>query len=110
MYNMKKQDLINYPLIPISDITPEARRIAVQWMEGFEEWMKTDVPHKHKLASDIMNYAKNIAEKTANDRLAQAEKFLDSCEQLQAEGAVYSQSGYYPHHVTHALKIAAGIE
>lgn len=48
---------INYTLIPMDEITPEARRIAVSWMEGFEEWMKSDVKHKQKLASDIMNYA-----------------------------------------------------
>lgn len=48
---------INYARIAMSDIDPEARRIALAWMEGFEDWMKTDIAHKVKLASDIMNYA-----------------------------------------------------
>jgi hypothetical protein len=48
----------DYKLIPMSEITDEARELAVTWTEGFEEWMKSDIKEKHKLASDIMNYAK----------------------------------------------------
>lgn len=46
----------NYKLIPMTDITDEARKIAVSWMEcNDKDW----IGQKHKLASDIMNYAEN---------------------------------------------------
>lgn len=48
---------INYTRMRMDDIHPEARKIAVSWMEGWEEWMKSDIRHKVKLASDIMNFA-----------------------------------------------------
>ncbi len=49
---MKAED---YKLIPMSEITDEAREIAVVWMECKDkDW----IGQKHKLASDIMNYAK----------------------------------------------------
>jgi hypothetical protein len=32
---------INYTRIAMDDIHPEARRIALAWMEGWEEWMKS---------------------------------------------------------------------
>ena len=44
----------HYELIPMAEITPEARHIAVKWMECDD---KNWIGHKHKLASDIMNYA-----------------------------------------------------
>jgi hypothetical protein len=43
-----------YKLIPMSDITDEARKLAVAWMECED---KNWIGQKHKLASDIMNYA-----------------------------------------------------
>jgi hypothetical protein len=44
-----------YKLIPMSEITGEARMIAIAWMEcDDKDW----IGQKHKLASDIMNYAK----------------------------------------------------
>jgi len=44
----------DYPLIPINEITDEARKLAVTWMECEDKnWIR----QKHKLASDIMNYA-----------------------------------------------------
>lgn len=47
-----------YKLIPMSEITDEAREIAVRWMEcDDKDW----IGQKHKLASDIMNYAKKYA-------------------------------------------------
>ena len=51
-----------YKLIPMSEITDEAREIAVAWMECEDkDW----IGQKHKLASDIMNYAKRrVAEAT----------------------------------------------
>lgn len=54
---------IDYRIIPMDEITDQARLISIRWMEGWEEWMKTDIRHKHKLASDIMNYAKVQKEK-----------------------------------------------
>ena len=44
----------NYKLIPMSEITDEARNIAIQWHESATNW----IGDKHKLASDIMNYAR----------------------------------------------------
>ena len=44
----------DYKLIPMSEITDEARELAVAWMECEDKhWIE----QKHKLASDIMNYA-----------------------------------------------------
>lgn len=52
---MKDED---YKLIPMSDITDEAREISVKWMECEDkDW----IGQKHKLASDIQNYAKKHA-------------------------------------------------
>jgi len=47
-----------YELIPMSEITDEARKIAVAWMECDD---KNWIGQKHKLASDIMNYAVKYA-------------------------------------------------
>jgi hypothetical protein len=44
-----------YKLIPMSEITKEARELAVAWMECDD---KNWIGQKHKLASDIMNYAR----------------------------------------------------
>jgi len=44
----------DYPLIPMSEIDDEARLIAVRWHESATDW----IGDKHKLASDIMNYAR----------------------------------------------------
>lgn len=60
-YRMMKEWQTDYPLIPMSDITDEARELAVRWMElDVEE--KDWIGHKHKLASDIMNYARRVKE------------------------------------------------
>ena len=48
--------LPEYKLIPLSDVTEEARTIAVAWCENYQR-MGFDIQQKHKLASDIMNYA-----------------------------------------------------
>ena len=55
-------------LIPLSEITPEAREIAVAWIENYQP-MGFDIQQKHKLASDIMNYAAGqvAAERERND-------------------------------------------
>lgn len=51
----------DYPLIPMKDIEDEARLLAVRWHENATDW----IGDKHKLASDIMNYARR---KSANAR------------------------------------------
>ncbi len=57
---MKNKGLeTDYPLIPMSEITDEAREIAVAW--GDEYFPGIAMPEKHKLASDIMNYARRYA-------------------------------------------------
>lgn len=57
---MKKTLDNDYKLIPMPDITDEAREIAVRWAEGNGyDW----IGDKHKLASDIMNYARRYHEK-----------------------------------------------
>jgi len=43
----------NYTLIPMSEIRDEPRKIAVAWHESASNW----IGDKHKLASDIQNYA-----------------------------------------------------
>lgn len=47
---------LNYVLVPMNEIDPEARRIAVAWVEGYQP-LGFDLEGKHKLASDIMNFA-----------------------------------------------------
>ena len=45
----------DYPLIPMNEIDGEAREIAIRWAGGSGmDWIRD----KHKLASDIMNYAR----------------------------------------------------
>jgi hypothetical protein len=51
---------LEYPLIPMGDIDDEAREIAVRW--GGESGMDW-IGDKHKLASDIMNYARRYLKK-----------------------------------------------
>jgi hypothetical protein len=51
----------DYKLVPMSEITEEARDIAVRWVENYRP-MGFDLPGKHKLASDIMNYARRYHE------------------------------------------------
>ena len=45
------------PLIPLLDIDPLAREIAINWVTNYKP-MGFDLQGKHKLASDIMNFAK----------------------------------------------------
>ena len=60
----------DYKLVPMADITDEARVIAVRWVEGYEP-QGMDIPGKQKLASDIMNYARRHSEKLLLDHLKQ---------------------------------------
>lgn len=56
---MSKEFENDYKLIPTSEITDEARKIAVVWSEGNGyDW----IGDKQKLASDIMNYARRYHE------------------------------------------------
>lgn len=49
----------DYALVNLKDITDEARELALIWCEHYgERWIGT----KHKLASDIMNYARRLSE------------------------------------------------
>ena len=49
----------DYKLIPLNEITDEAREIAVRWAECDDKhW----IGNKHKLASDIMQYARRYHE------------------------------------------------
>jgi hypothetical protein len=45
-----------YNLIPMDKIHDEARKLAVAWVEDYEP-SGFDLPNKHKLASDIQNFA-----------------------------------------------------
>lgn len=47
---------MKYKLIPFTEIDEEARNIAVLWIENYRP-MGFDIQQKHKLASDIINYA-----------------------------------------------------
>lgn len=53
----------DYPLISMNDVSDEARLLAVAWHENATDW----IGDKHKLASDIMNYARRT-----NKELVQA--------------------------------------
>jgi hypothetical protein len=64
-----------YPLIPMSEITDEARKIAVAWMECEDKhW----IGQKHKLASDIMNYAK-IYHSEQQEKEEQPNSIINDC-------------------------------
>lgn len=49
----------SYPLIPMGEIADEARKIAVAWCDNWHPIGSVNLEAKHKLASDIMNYARN---------------------------------------------------
>jgi len=53
--NVNEKSKEDYTLIPMSEITDTARKLAVAWMECED---KNWIGQKHKLASDIMNYAR----------------------------------------------------
>ena len=54
MSDLKKEMQTDYHLIRMSEIDNEARILAVAWHENATGW----IGDKHKLASDIMNYAR----------------------------------------------------
>ena len=43
----------------MAEITDEVRNIAVQWVDNFHSTGGIQIEQKHKLASDIMNYAQS---------------------------------------------------
>lgn len=55
---LEKEIQTDYPLIKMMDITDEARMLAVAWCEGYKPMGSINLESKHKLASDIMNYAR----------------------------------------------------
>ncbi len=57
--NTAKPASEDYPLIPMNEIEDEARKIAVVWAESED---REFIAQKHKLASDIMNYARRYHE------------------------------------------------
>lgn len=77
----------DYKLIPMSEITDEAREIAVRWGEN----MKDDfITQKHKLASDIMNYAREDLKEKLNPMIEKWEKELDIWKRTYNENALFN--------------------
>lgn len=60
MKDLSKKMANDYPLIPMDEIDDEARLLAVRWHESATNW----IGDKHKLASDIMNYARRKNQKS----------------------------------------------
>jgi hypothetical protein len=71
------KDKPDFTLIPFSEIEPEARDIAVLWVENYTPHGSSlpEIGQKHKLASDIMNYAKWHS-RAALKRIEELEKLL----------------------------------
>lgn len=67
--DMKKQD---YKPLPMDEIHPEAKKIAIAWIENYKPYSSPmpEIAQKIKLASDIMNFAKAYhEEKLLNDKV-----------------------------------------
>jgi hypothetical protein len=74
-----------YTLIPLSEITDNARKLAVVWVEELQDTGGSMIQQKHKLASDIMNYAKvyhQAQNGTIKLGLADLEKAIDRLDML----------------------------
>lgn len=56
---MKKK---RYKIVPILEIDDQAKQIAIAWVENYKPSGGFEISQKHKLASDLMNYASSIAE------------------------------------------------
>lgn len=87
---IKKQMKSDYPLIPMGDITTEARLLAVAWVDGYEP-QGMDIPGKQKLASDIMNYARRHAaalEKTIEEQKKEIERLKELMERVVRQNHV----------------------
>ena len=77
----------------MNDIEDEARKIAVAWCEEFIEGGAFNLQEKHKLASDIMNYAKH-----QNEQLREYAQHLLECEMNDGTLEMYWRihKGYTP--------------
>lgn len=53
--------LKRYKLVPFLEIDETAKDIAVKWVENYKPSGGFELQQKHKLASDLMNYANQIA-------------------------------------------------
>lgn len=73
--SIKKEMQKDYPLISMNDVSDEARLLSVAWHENATDW----IGDKHKLASDIMNYARRTNKElvTALDELVQLKNWKD---------------------------------
>lgn len=75
-----------YKLIPMSEITDEAREIAVEWGAN----MKDDfITQKQKLASDIMNYARKNTQSKLNPVIEKWEGELKIWSKVINENALF---------------------
>ena len=84
--NMKAIDK-DYKIIPMDEISDEAREIAVRWGTNMKD---NFISQKQKLASDIMNYARRYHEQEVkNDK---SNKSIDMAEQ-QLLGFYSRQNG-----------------
>lgn len=70
----------DYELIPLSEITDEARDIAVRWGDVYFDGIA--INEKHKLASDIMNYARRYFQKMSS-KIVHGEKNIYSDEDIE---------------------------
>lgn len=77
---LKKEMAKDYPLIPMDEISDEARLLAVAWHENATDW----IGDKHKLASDIMNYARRQLQKEI-----EAQDYWPKLSQVELELAEY---------------------
>jgi hypothetical protein len=82
----------DYPLIPMGEITDEARIIAVRW--GDEYFPGFALSEKHKLASDIMNYARRYNQLSRQELLKEIIGDLDKAKDTYTDHCLYS--GYVP--------------
>lgn len=74
----------DYPLIPMSSIDPEARMLAVAWVDGYER-QGMDIPGKQKLASDIMNYSRRRYAGLMDHLTMQLDEAVKKCNTLAGQ-------------------------
>jgi len=55
-------------------------------------------------------FGKQTVVGSAAERITKAEKYINECEWLFCQGAVFSETGYYYKDVMKAIRIAAGVE
>lgn len=102
-----EKSLSDYPLIPMGEIDQEARLLAVRWVENYEP-CGFDLPNKHKLASDIMNYARRQKQQIADaDKLPS--RLIELWEQCQIvyDGVEYNlATSDFEKYIEHVLRNA----